>query len=210
MLDIRQSESNSVSQSSAQVKRALPAPITIQVDTEHYFVRSLDPEDATERACEWLADPAKATMINVAPGAMSLADFKTYIASHDRMCGHILGIFDKVTGRHIGFWAIYIDWENREFLVNVLVGERGSTAPGARRATQRKVMAYFFETLDLQTVRFSVLRRNTPISGKLDNAGLAPEHIDYVPSATHDAFEKVEYYSVSREVWLSYGDGVLR
>jgi RimJ/RimL family protein N-acetyltransferase len=199
-----------VSQSSAQVKAVLRVPIAIRVESEHYLVRSLEPEDATDRACDWLADPAKASMINAAPRAMSLADLRAYISSHDRVRGHILGIFDKVTGHHIGFWAIYIDWENREFLVNVLVGERGSTAPGARRATQRKLMAFFFETLDLQTVRFSVLGRNTPVSGKLENAGLASEHTDYVPSATRNAFEKVEYYSVSREVWLSYGDGVLR
>jgi RimJ/RimL family protein N-acetyltransferase len=181
-----------------------PVPIVILVETEHYLVRSLDVADATARAGQWLADPEKAKMINAPARALSLSEMRGYIASHDRIAGHILGIFDKANGNHIGFWAIYIDWPLQEFLVNVLVGERGSAAPGARRETQRKVMAYFFEDLGLETVRFSVLARNEPVGDKLGRAGLAPEHMSFTPSVERAALEEVQHYRISKDVWRSY------
>src|SRR6185369_1903062 len=81
---------NAMPQATAQLQAAPTAPITIRVETEHYLVRSLDVADATERAGAWLADPAKAIMINAVPRAMSLAELKEYIASHDRIRGHLL------------------------------------------------------------------------------------------------------------------------
>jgi len=181
-----------------------PAPIVIRVETEHYLVRTLDVDDASERAGQWLADPEKAKMINAPARALSLAEMRAYIASHDRISGHILGIFDKANGNHIGFWAIYIDWPLQEFLVNVLVGERGTAAPGARRETQRKLMAYFFEDLGLETVRFSVLTRNEPVGSKLERAGLAPEHMSFTPSVEREALEEVQHYRITKDVWRSY------
>jgi RimJ/RimL family protein N-acetyltransferase len=186
---------------------SMPIPFAIRVDTEHYLVRSLDVADATERAGQWLADPQKAKMINAPARALSLTEMRDYIAGHDRIAGHILGIFDKANGNHIGFWAVYVDWSLQEFLANVLVGERGSAAPGARRATQRPVMAYFFEDLGLETLRFSVLSRNENVGDKIERAGLAPEHMSFTASVEGQAaLEEVQHYRVSKEVWRSYAD----
>ena len=180
-------------------------PRAIRFETQHYIVRTLEPADVTERACAWFADPGKASMINAAARALSPAEFTVYITSHDRVTGHALGIFDRATGLHIGLWAIYIDWERREFLVNVIVGERGYD-PGARHETQRKLTSVFFEDMDLETVRFSVLSRNQRMEGRLDGAGIAPEHTSFSPSVVGRAFEEIHHYSVTREVWRTFAD----
>src|SRR5258706_14963573 len=92
-------------------------PINVHIETENYLLRTLERQDASDRCCGWLADPAKARMINAPARAMSPGDFADYISSHDRIRGHILGIFDKATGTHVGIWSVYIDWELREFLI---------------------------------------------------------------------------------------------
>src|SRR6185295_10743173 len=76
-----------------------PQPRSIDFETAHYRVRTLEPADVTERACAWFADPGKARMINAPARAFTEDEFKDFITSHDRVTGHALGIFDKSTGQ---------------------------------------------------------------------------------------------------------------
>jgi RimJ/RimL family protein N-acetyltransferase len=178
-------------------------PIDVRIEAQNYLLRTLDPQDASDRCCGWLADPAKARLINAPARAMSLHDFADYIASHDRISGHILGIFDKATGIHVGIWSVYIDWELKEFLINVLVGERGYE-PGARRQTQRKLLDFLFENLDLQTLRCAILARNERMENRFELGNIKPEHISFTPSANEAAFEEVRHYSIARDAWRNF------
>ncbi|MBI1212173.1 MAG: GNAT family N-acetyltransferase [Alphaproteobacteria bacterium] len=175
-------------------------PRSIRLETEHYVVRTLELSDVTERACAWFADPSKTATINLPARALSAEEFADYIASHDRVTGHALGIFDKATGLHIGLWAVYVDWDQSEFLINVLVGERGYEH-GVRRETQRKITDQFFEGMGLETMRCAVLARNERLDGRFSQAGWVPEHTTYKPSVNGEAFEEVRHYSLTRERW---------
>lgn len=176
-------------------------PRTIFLDTEHYVLRTLEPADITERACGWFADPAKARMINAPAHALTPDAFKDYILSHDRITGHALGIFEKPSLRHVGMWSAYIDWERREFQLNVLVGEYLANPSGAYYETDRVLQDYMFETLDLETLRCACLARNTRMVTRFEVAGLAPEHVEHMPSASREAFEQINHYRVPKRVW---------
>lgn len=178
-------------------------PRTIRLETEHYIVRTLEPADVTERACAWFGDPSKTNTINLPPRALTIQEFTDYITSHDQVTGHALGIFDRASGLHIGLWAIYVDWEQSEYLLNVLVGERGYEH-GVRRETQRKITDLFFNELGLDTMRCSVMARNERLDGRFALIGWVPEHTTYKPSANGEAFEEIHHYSLKREKWLSY------
>jgi len=180
-------------------------PRIIRSETPNFLLRTLEPEDVTDRACAWFADPSKASMINLPARAFSRREFADYITSHDRINGHLLGIFEKPSGQFIGFWAVYIDWERREFLINVLVGEHGN--PGARHETQRQLTNIFFDEFDLLTLRFSVLSRNARIEGRMGSAGIASNHTTYNPSVSAEAFEEVHHYTIDRETWRGFRDG---
>jgi len=194
----------SVSRAAALAEPAVePAhlPRTIALDTEHYLLRTLEIGDITERACGWFADPTKARMINAPARALTHAEFSDYIASHDRMSGHVLGIFEKPSLRFVGLWSAYIDWEYREFQLNVMVGERLANVSGAYYETDRVLQDYMFETLDLETLRCSCLARNTRMVERMAIAGLKPEHIDHVPSNSREAFEEIHHYRVPKNLW---------
>jgi RimJ/RimL family protein N-acetyltransferase len=178
------------------------APQPIAIETERFLLRDLDPADASERACAWLADPIKARMINAVPRAMTLGQMRDYISDHDRIRGHLLGVFDKATGALLGLWAVHIDWEESEFQLSVLIGERTPTAVNARAETQRELLKYFFETRGLATLRCTVLAANDAIGAKVfAAAGIEPEHVSYKPGATKEEFVELRHYRVARDTW---------
>jgi RimJ/RimL family protein N-acetyltransferase len=191
----------------AERENNAPAPSTIRLETANYVLRTLEVADITERACAWFADPTKVQMINAPARAMSFDAFKDYIESHDRVTGHALGIFEKPELRLVGIWSAYIDWELREFQLNVMVGERLSNPSGAYFETDRALQDHMFETLNLETLRCSCLARNTRMVTRMEVAGLKPERIDYAPSANREAFEAIHHYRVPKHLWRLLRDG---
>ena len=182
-------------------------PRTICLETKHYVLRTLAEGDVSEHACAWFADAAKARMINAPARALTPEEFAGYIISHDRINGHVLGIFEKPSLRHVGLWSAYIDWEYREFQLNVLVGERLANPSGAYYETDRVLQDFMFETLDLETLRCSCLARNTRMVERMVIVGLKPELIEHVASASREAFEEIHHYRVPKNLWRRLRDG---
>ena len=135
------------------------SPETIRFETENYLVRDLEPGDCTERVCAWMADPQTAEMLNAPARVMTAEAFGDYVSGHDRIDGHVLGVFDKARKVQIGMWSVFIDWELGEFLVNVLIPEAGPGELGPRRETLLPLLELMFEVKELQMVRCSVLAR---------------------------------------------------
>ena len=90
-----------------------PAPssmaVNIAYESQHCRVRELELDDACADIGNWMADPAIARALNAPARALSLDDVRKYIASHDRISGHLLGVFRKQDGALIGIWSVYID-----------------------------------------------------------------------------------------------------
>jgi len=178
------------------------APFDIRIETDNFLLRTLTAEDASRQVCNWFADANKARMINAPPQALTLERLRRYVASHDRISGHLLGIFARGNGEPLGFWSVYVDWENGEFLVNVLVGERGRKCIGAREETQMALLDFFFETLNLEVFRCTVLAANRYVGSKLLRAsGATLEHSDWRPSTTAQAFVEIHYYRGDKSAW---------
>lgn len=185
----------------SQARTQPSIPRQIRLEGEHYLLRTLTPEDASDEACTWLADPKIAEMINAPPRKPSLDDLRDYIASHDGVDGLIVGIYYKARAALVGFWAIYIDWPRKEFQFNVLIGDRRPEEPGARHETEPLLYEYLFAELGLKTMRCSVLSKNRAIDERFSRAGVVPEHVTYKPSASGEAFVEIRHYSLTEERW---------
>lgn len=179
-------------------------PHDIRYETKHYLVRRLVAGDASERACAWLANPDTARNLNVPARRISLAQLRTYFARHDGIRTHVLGMFDKLSGALLGMWTVYVDWQKREFQLNVLVGERGPTYAGgigARRETGLELYRIMFEDLDLLLLRATVLARNEKMERRFEQRGIAPERTSLKPSLYQAEPEQLHHYTMSREDW---------
>lgn len=171
----------------------------IRLETPHFVLRSIEPEDASPEWTQWLNDPTAARMLNTAPRAMSMEQIQDYIGSFDGKSDHLLGIFEKDNGALIGIRAVHIDWQYKEFLINILVGDTAARGKGARAETRDALYKYLFEDLELETARCSVLAHNADVLRIMDENGWQHIHTWHKPSAAGGAFVEVRDFSLSRD-----------
>lgn len=174
------------------------APRKIRLETPHFILRTVEPEDVTLRWAAWLADPAKTRTLNAKPMTLSVDDIRTYLANFDHVKAHILGIFERGSGVMIGFWEVYVDWKHREFLINVLIGERGRGTLDAREETQWALHAYFFDTLGLEAMRCSAVATNSVVIRALLKYDVSHEHTSLKPSVDNGAPVEIWHFRLTK------------
>ena len=183
----------------------LTEPADIRLETPNYIMRSMVPDDAVDHVRAWLADPDIARLLNAPAQSVPEEQFRKYIESHDRIDSHIVGIFDRQTGEQLGFWAFYIDWSNKEFLVNTLIpgSPRGEEAISVE--TQRVLAPLVFDEFDLELLRCNVLSVNEKVRTRLAGNSFQPEHVSSARGVAGAPDVEVLHYSLPREVVRKLG-----
>lgn len=180
------------------------APLTprlIRLETPHYIVRTMEQGDVSDGQSDWLTDPEAAHNLNARPLRRSTEEFRAYIAGFNRTDAHLLGIFEKATNALVGMRAVYIDPNHSEFQVNVLIGNPQARGKGARTESREVVYRYFFEDMDLQFARSTVLARNEAVISGMAKRGWIHEHTSHKPDAQAEAFVELRHYRLPRKVW---------
>lgn len=73
------------------------------IETERFLLRELTPDDATPVYLSWFGDAAAGKYITSAAAMRGLSELRTYIGDRvGRSDVLFLGIFDRVSGAHIG------------------------------------------------------------------------------------------------------------
>jgi RimJ/RimL family protein N-acetyltransferase len=178
-----------------------PLARLVRLETPRYIVRTLGTEDATETWGDWLADPTAARNLNALPKRLSAAEVRAYIEKFDRINSDLLGIIEKETGTLIGIRANYIDWKQREFLINVLVGETEARNKGARSETRTAMYRYYFEDLDLLAARCSVVATNTAMLNVTKRNGWVHERTSRKSAADGNGAVELLHFRLPRGVW---------
>lgn len=173
----------------------------IALETPDYIVRTLEAGDATEPWRAWLTDPQTARNLNARPAEMSEETVSRYVASFNRTTSHLLGIFEKKTGKLIGIRAVYVDLGRREFLVNVLIGESEARNKGARTQTRTVMYRYFFEDMGLETARCTAVADNAQILKVLEQNGWIRERTEKKTAASGDGFIQLHHFRLPRSIW---------
>lgn len=179
-------------------------PHAIALETPDFVIRTLEPGDATEAWRDWLADPETARMLNAKPDALDVEAVRKYIASFDRMRAHVLGIFEKRTGRLVGIRAVYVDAKRSAFLVNVLVGDKAARGKGARRQSRAAVYRYFFEVMNLATAHATVVADNTIVLAGMAKRGWIEDGVENRQSAAGSGRVEIRKFRLPRDVWQRF------
>ena len=177
------------------------APLLIRLETPHHIVRTVERADATERWCKWLLDPTATRQLNARPVEMTLDQLRSYIDGFNRTTTHLLGIFDKETGVIVGIRSIYIDFAHREFYDNILIGEVQARGKHARAESTDVVLPYFFEELDLESSRCSILAHNQAMIDLVARKGWVLEHTDMKEAVSGNRRVELRHYRLRRETW---------
>jgi hypothetical protein len=139
----------------------------VDIETERFRLRSLKPVDASERWLAWVADPEVVHPTNAPVRHMTRQELASYIAGHDNYRRYLIGVFDKASGVHIGFYFIDVDRNHDTATFNVIIGEKSFWGRGVineprgphrlflrqarhRQDLRRTAVAQFCDDLQLQ------------------------------------------------------------
>jgi len=139
-----------------------------------YFLRTIKREDASDRWGEWLSDPWMVHVLNIASRKLSKAEIADYIRSFDQRERLLLGIFERGTRTHVGFYRFDIDYERGEALINAIIGEPKHRNSGATVLTGIPAIQHLITVLKLDRINASVLERNTMTMNYMLKLGWQP------------------------------------
>ena len=172
------------------------APLNIGYETDNCIVRELEVSDELEVLCGWMSDANIARGLNAPVGKLTIEDARKYVSSHDRIKSHALGVFSKATGKFQGLWAVYIDWERKEFLVNVLLAEKFESEVGGVEETGRPIYALLFDEHGMETLSFNVLASNDKVRKRIKRE---PERVTRTASPDGSGSDAIHHFRISRE-----------
>lgn len=101
-----------------------PAGQPIDIETERFRLRALKPTDASARWQSWGNDLEVMNPLNAPVREMPLDYLANYASSFDNEHRHLIGIFEKATGVHVGFFIIEVDRVHRCATFNVVIGDK--------------------------------------------------------------------------------------
>jgi RimJ/RimL family protein N-acetyltransferase len=139
-----------------------PAGQLIDIETARFRLRTLIPADASVRWQSWGKDSAVMGPLNAPVRDMPLDYLAKYAASFDNEHRNLIGIFDKASGTHIGFFIIEIDLAHRCATFNIVVGDKIWWGKGVVNETRAALLDHFFERRGIEKALGAPLARNFP------------------------------------------------
>ena len=135
----------------------------IEIETERFRLRSLKPIDASERWLGWIEDPEVVQPTNAPVRHMTRQELARYIGDHDNHTRYLIGVFDKESSIHIGFYFIDVDRAHDTATFNMVIGEKAFWGKGVVNETRAALLDYFFDKLGMGKVCGGPLSRNFPM-----------------------------------------------
>jgi RimJ/RimL family protein N-acetyltransferase len=150
-------------------------PSNIRLETQHYVLRTLRPEDASERFGQWMGDEAAMAMLNSDGAPMTLAEVVDYIRSFDNESRFLIGIFVRDSGLHIGAYSLRLDIRHRRLVTNTLIGEPEYRGRHVWLETRPFLHDFFFTMVGVEKLVATVIADNTAHIDNLLRSGWVQE-----------------------------------
>ena len=175
-----------------------------RLDTARFYLRTLRPSDASARWIGWFADPEVMTPLNVKTVQMSLQELQAHIARHDQAKRLLIGIFERSTDLHIGYYKIDIDSRHRLASVNVIIGDKDYWGRKVVNETRAAILDYLFKERNIAKAVGMPPARNFPSifnyhaqGWRLE--GILKSHRESIRSGRIDQLQ----FGLNKEDWLA-------
>jgi RimJ/RimL family protein N-acetyltransferase len=143
----------------------------VRIDCGKYLIRTLKPDDASDRFASWMCDSDAIEALNLRPQRLSKSDLAIYIKGFDQWSRLLLGVFEKESGMHIGIIRLDVDYRVSRAHVSMLIGEADYRNKGVTADVIVSALDHVFERAGLAKMTASVLARNKLTLGYLLKAG---------------------------------------
>ncbi len=140
----------------------MPLSKPINLSTARFILRSLTPADASDRWCEWSADPQIMEPLNVATRRLTKDELRRYIARFDNDNSYLIGVFTKAMSQHIGFYAVEVSKAHATGNFNLVIGDKHHWGKGVVNEVRAALLDEFFENRGVEKAYGVPLARNFP------------------------------------------------
>jgi len=182
-------------------------PKTIfNIDCGRFIVRTLTPEDASDRWGAWMAEQKNVRLVNAPARAMTREQVATYIGQFDQKNHLLLGMFEKQSALLIGFYRVDIDPVLKRALMFMMIGEQRFRH---WRTADEMVVPFhdaMFNKLGLNQMLATALTSNKAMIRYLLKSGwnLDKTAERYTKSKTNDDMLDLSFLSLSRDAWRDW------
>ena len=135
----------------------------VSTHSERFILRSLTPNDVSERWCGWAADPDIMNPLNMVPRKSTREGLLKYVAQQNNDRSYLIGVFAMAMGLHIGFYQIDVNKLHRTAGFNVVIGDKQYWGKNAVNETRAAILTEFFERRGLEKAWGQPLARNFPM-----------------------------------------------
>lgn len=153
-----------------------------QIMSERFLLRTLTPEDATERYLSWLKEENVLKHIVTAKHTSSIIDLKRYIKSRSEKSDSVFfGIFDRNTGMHIGNIKYEpIDINKRYAIVGILIGEIDYRSKGVTPEVLKASMEWIKADKGINQIILGVSKDNEAAIRSYKKSGFRVDETPYI------------------------------
>jgi RimJ/RimL family protein N-acetyltransferase len=178
----------------------------IHLDCGDYLLRTLTADDASDRWAGWMSEQKNIRLVNSAPKAMTREDIAAYIKIFDQKSHLLIGIFEKQSGLHIGFFRLDIDHQLKRCLMFLLIGEQKYRQWRVTHQIRGPFQDYIFDELGLDTILATVLESNQAMIRYMLKSGWSFDKRaeQHVKSRTADAMLDLCFMHLSRDDWAAW------
>jgi len=175
----------------------------LAIRTKNYLLRSLSPKDATDTYISWWNDAEIQRGFNMPARNWSRAEAQKHISNFNNKNSFHLGIFQQSTGKMIGFFAMFVDYQQRVAKSNICIGDKSLWGKNIGLEVRRAMLNFMFGPLGMEKVEGEVQGRNLPsfynykvLGFKLE--GVLREHMPGFEGGRVDIY----LFGILKEDWI--------
>lgn len=122
----------------------------------------MTPEDISDRYIAWAKDPELMENLNNPAQVINRTQLTRYIKKFNNKTSFHLGVFDKKSGLHIGFFTAHCDAKNRSAQTTVVIGDREYWGKGVVLEARGAIFDFLFNRVGVVKIWGSPFERNFP------------------------------------------------
>ncbi|MEM7122321.1 MAG: GNAT family protein [Pseudomonadota bacterium] len=184
----------------------------IRLVTKRFVLRSLRPEDAKKPFLDWVADPEVMGPLNQEVDDNPRREvWAASIADCDGINRFQIGIFTRRTGDFIGVYYVTMDWENRNGLFSVMIGDKAYWGDKVVLETRAALLDHFFLQRGMEKAVGRPPARNIPSVFNYKAEGWRLEGVLKGQIRSIDDGSRLDQYEFGllKEEWLELRESIV-
>jgi len=116
----------------------------VDLQTDRFRLRTLRPDDASERWAGWAKDPDIMGGLNAPVRDMDRQYLANFAAGFDNRSRYLIGVFEKQSELHIGFFLVDVDGMHRLATIHAVIGDKAWWGKGVTNECRATLLDHFF------------------------------------------------------------------